>query len=78
MFRNMNSNILFDVSSNFSSSFFGDKTAKSTDINIFALGKSIFYFFKHGFECYQNINLWDTCFFRYLINEVCFSHCYEF
>ena len=42
MFRNMNSNILFNISAYFSSSFFSYKAAEATDINIFAFCKSSF------------------------------------
>ena len=63
MFRNLNSNILFDISANFGSSFLGDKTSETPDINILALQQGVFYFFEHGFQRNQYINLWNTCFF---------------
>ncbi len=37
MFRNMNGNILLDVSADLRSSLFCDKASKSTDVNVFTL-----------------------------------------
>ena len=78
MFRNMYRNILLDVPSNFGSSFFSYKTAEATNINIFTSGQSIFHFFEHSFKSNKYIHFGNTCFFRYLVYEVSFSHLLKF
>src|SRR5664279_325644 len=74
VFRYMYCDILFYVSSDFSSSFFCDKTAETTDVNILSFRKGILYFLKHGLQRNQDVYLRYTCFIRNLINEVCLSH----
>ena len=77
MFRNMYRNILFYITTNFSCSFFGDKTTEATDINIFSSRESILNFFEHRFECNQHIYFGNSCLFRYLVYEIGFSHFYN-
>ena len=62
MFGNFYSNIFFNISSNFCSSFFCNKTTKTTDINIFSRYERLFYFFKHSFQCNHYIHFRNSGF----------------
>ena len=73
MFRDVNRNVLFNVAADLGSSFLSDKATKTTDVDVLPLGQGVFHFLEHGFQRNQNINLRNTCFFRYLVNEVCRS-----
>src|SRR5689334_5224472 len=70
----MHSNILLDIAADLCSPLLCYKAAKATNVDVFTLGQGVFHFFEHGLQCNQDINLRYTCFFRYLVNEVCLSH----
>lgn len=77
MLRNMHSDILFYITPNLRGAFLRDKTTEATDINIFTASKGVFHFFEHSFQRNKDIHFWNSCLFRYLINEIGFSHCYR-
>ncbi|OIR12103.1 hypothetical protein GALL_63540 [mine drainage metagenome] len=43
------SNISFNISPDFCSTFFCNKTSKTAYVNVLTMGQTVFYFFKHGF-----------------------------
>ena len=63
MFGDVNSCITFDVAADFCSPFLGNKTAKSTDVDVLTISKGLLQLLENRFKGNKYVHFRNTRFF---------------